>query len=80
MTSMSSKKFQKRLEEMRIQHLMVLDKQLDLLYNLPLIISEYNFRDRLNMIKMTLEIMDKKEKLLQDIKNVPKIVKKKSRV
>ena len=29
---------------------------------------------------MILQIMDKKEKLIQDIKNVPKILKKKSKL
>ena len=75
-----SKEFENRLVEMRSQHLMVLDKQLDVLNDMPSGMGyQQNFRARLNVIKMILEIMDKKEKLLENIKNVPKIIKKKSK-
>ena len=70
--------FQSRLSEIRSQHLMVLDRQLNELDDLPHSMRyQHNFRDRLSVIKMTLDIMDKKEKLLKDIKNVPKFGKSK---
>ncbi len=60
---------------------MVLDRQLDVLNDTPHGMGyQQNFRARLNVIKMILEIMDKKDKLLENIRNVPKIIKKKSRV
>ncbi len=58
-----TREFQSRLSEIRSQHLMVLDRQLDVLNDMPHGISyQQNFRARLNVKKMILEIMDKKRK------------------
>ncbi len=68
--------FQSRVSEIRSQHLTVLDRQLNELYYLSDSQTHlHNFRDKLSVIKMRLDIMDKKEKLLKDIKNVPKFGK-----
>ena len=76
-----TREFQSRLSEIRSQHLMVLDRQLDVLNDMPHEMGyQQNFWARLNVIKMILEIMDKKDKLLENIRNVPKIIKKKSKV
>ena len=73
-----TREFQSRLSEIRSQHLMVLDRQLDVLNDMPHEMGyQQNFWARLNVIKMILEIMDKKDKLLENIRNVPKIIKKK---
>ena len=49
---------------MRSQHLIVLDRQLeDLNYLSSSVGYQRNFQDRLNIIKMILDIMDRKEKL-----------------
>ena len=76
-----SKEFENRLVQMRSQHLIVLDRQLtELNYLFESVSYQKNFQDKLNTIKIILDIMDRKEKLFQDIKNVPNILKKKSKL
>lgn len=75
-----TKEFKKRITQMRLQHLTVLDRQLtELNYMFESVYHGRTFQDKLNIVKMILQIMDRKEKLLQDIKSVPKIRKNKSR-
>ena len=83
-------KFQDRILEARSQHLIVLDNQLNNLYKLQNKMQEntvtgsningirhnYNFREILTVIKMILEIMDRKEQLLEPLgKNVVTVSK-----
>ncbi|QLH03645.1 hypothetical protein C5F47_08890 [Nitrosopumilus cobalaminigenes] len=75
-----SKEFENKITEMRLQHLTVLDRQLaELNYMFESVYHGRTFQDKLNIVKMILQIMDRKEKLFKDIKNTPKILKKKSR-
>ena len=83
-------KFQDRVLEARSQHLIVLDNQLDNLYKLQYRMQKdtitghgmygdshnYNFRERLTITKMILEIMEAKEELLKPLdKNVVDVTK-----
>jgi len=85
---LASKKFKDQIIENKAQHLMVLDKQLQYLYDLQEEMNHntmtvngmtgsshnFNFREKLAATKMILEIIDKRNEILgiQEIPNVSK--------